>query len=39
MTVIGYRHTGLIVSDLKKSLEFYEGFLKLEVLQNNKDES
>jgi catechol 2,3-dioxygenase-like lactoylglutathione lyase family enzyme len=39
MTVIGYRHTGLIVSDLKKSLEFYEGFLKLEVLQNNRDES
>jgi|LakMenEpi03Aug12_release.lakeMendotaPanAssembly.Ray.scaffolds.fasta_scaffold876564_2 catechol 2,3-dioxygenase-like lactoylglutathione lyase family enzyme len=39
MTVIGYRHTGLIVSDLDKSLDFYQGFLKLEVLQNNRDES
>jgi catechol 2,3-dioxygenase-like lactoylglutathione lyase family enzyme len=39
MAVIGYRHTGIIVSDLEKSLEFYHGFLNFELLQKHRDDS
>lgn len=39
MAVIGYRHTGLIVSDLEKSLDFYHSFLGLEVVQIHVDRS
>jgi catechol 2,3-dioxygenase-like lactoylglutathione lyase family enzyme len=39
MAVIGYRHTGIIVDDLEKSLEFYQGFLNFELLQRHRDDS
>ncbi len=39
MKIIGYRHTGLIVEDLDKSLKFYKDFLNLELIQVNFDES
>jgi catechol 2,3-dioxygenase-like lactoylglutathione lyase family enzyme len=39
LNVIGFRHTGLIVEDLEKSLVFYKNFLKLEVIQLNFDDS
>ncbi len=37
--VKGYRHTGIICKDLKKSLEFYQDFLGLEVIQDFWDDS
>ena len=37
--VIGFRHTGIIVKDMKKSRRFYEDMLDLEVVQNYKDDS
>tara|TARA_Y100000589_G_C27009713_1_gene570327 strand:- start:103 stop:540 length:438 start_codon:yes stop_codon:yes gene_type:complete len=37
--VIGYRHTGIIVKDMNKSLEFYRDFLGLEVIQEFTDKS
>jgi catechol 2,3-dioxygenase-like lactoylglutathione lyase family enzyme len=37
--VIGSRHTGIIVKDMKKSRRFYEDMLDLEVVQNYKDDS
>ena len=37
--VVGYRHTGIIVKDMKKSRRFYEDMLDLEVVQNYKDDS
>ena len=37
--VIGYRHTGIIVKDMEKSLEFYRDFLGLEVIQEFTDTS
>jgi lactoylglutathione lyase len=39
MTIIGFRHTGLIVSNLEKSLVFYEEFLQLKLLQKMADNS
>ena len=39
ITVIGYRHTGIIVSDLRISLDFYRGLLGLEVIQEHQDSS
>ena len=39
MPIVGFRHTGIIVSDLKKSLDFYEGILHLKMIQNAKDDS
>jgi len=39
LNIIGYRHTGLIVEDLDKSLDFYKNFLNLELIQINTDES
>jgi catechol 2,3-dioxygenase-like lactoylglutathione lyase family enzyme len=37
--VIGYRHTGLIVTELDKSLIFYRDVLGLKVIQEHLDES
>ena len=37
--VVGYRHTGIIVNDMTKSLEFYRDFLGLEVVQEFSDDS
>lgn len=37
--VVGYRHTGIIVKDMKKSLEFYRDFLGLKVIQEFTDNS
>ena len=37
--VVGYRHTGIIVDDMNKSLEFYRDFLGLEVVQEFTDDS
>ena len=39
MPIVGFRHIGIIVSDLKRSLDFYEGILKLKLIQNAKDDS
>ena len=39
MTVIGFRHTGIIVSDLEKSIDFYHGFLNFKILQRHRDDS
>lgn len=37
--VIGYRHTGIIVNNMEKSLEFYRDFLGLKIIQDFTDES
>ena len=37
--VIGYRHTGIIVKDMKKSLHFYKDILGLKVIQDFSDAS
>ena len=37
--VIGYRHTGIIVKDMKESLFFYRNILGLEVIQDFYDNS
>jgi catechol 2,3-dioxygenase-like lactoylglutathione lyase family enzyme len=37
--VIGYRHTGIITSDINKSLHFYNKILGLEVIQDFVDSS
>ena len=39
MTVIGFRHTGIIVSDLEESINFYHGFLNFDILQRHRDDS
>ena len=39
MKVIGYRHTGLIVKNLQESLNFYEKFLNLTVIQMHMDDT
>jgi len=37
--VKGYRHTGIIVKDMKKSLHFYRDILGLQVIQDFSDSS
>jgi len=37
--VIGYRHTGIIVSDMTKSVNFYKDILGLEIIQEFTDSS
>ena len=37
--VVGYRHTGIITKDIKKSLDFYHNILGLEVIQEFTDTS
>ena len=37
--VVGYRHTGIIVKDMKKSLHFYRDILELTVFQDYYDDS
>ncbi len=37
--VVGYRHTGIIVKDMKKSIQFYKDFLGLEIIQEFTDSS
>ena len=37
--VIGYRHAGIIVKNMEKSLEFYKDFLGLQVIQDFEDDS
>ena len=37
--VVGYRHTGIITKDIKKSLYFYHNILGLEVIQEFTDTS
>jgi len=37
--VIGFRHTGIIVKNMKESQRFYEDFLGLVVMQDYADES
>ena len=37
--VKGYRHTGITCKDLQKSLEFYQDYLGLEVIQDFWDDS
>ena len=37
--VIGYRHTGIITKDIKKSLYFYKDLLGFEVIQDFWDDS
>ncbi len=37
--VIGYRHTGIIVKNMKKSLHFYKDILGLKVIQDFSDSS
>jgi len=37
--VIGYRHTGIIVKNMKKSLHFYRDILGLKVIQDFSDSS
>ena len=39
MHVIGFRHTGIICKDLKKSLRFYRDYLGLKVIQKMDDDS
>ena len=39
MTVLGYRHTGIICRDIKKSLHFYKDLLGLKVVQEFWDET
>lgn len=37
--VVGYRHTGIIVKDVKKSLHFYRDLLGMEVIQEFTDDT
>ena len=37
--VVGYRHTGIIVKDMEKSLSFYRDILGLTVIQDYCDDS
>ena len=37
--VVGYRHTGIIVKDMEKSLHFYKNILELEEIQAYSDNS
>ena len=37
--VVGYRHTGIIVKDMEKSLHFYRDILGLTVIQDYCDDS
>ena len=37
--VVGYRHTGIITKDIKKSLDFYQKIMGLEVIQEFTDTS
>ena len=37
--VVGYRHTGIIVKDMEKSLFFYRDILGLELIQDFYDDS
>jgi len=37
--VIGYRHTGIITSDIQKSVNFYHNILGLEIIQDFTDSS
>jgi catechol 2,3-dioxygenase-like lactoylglutathione lyase family enzyme len=39
ISILGYRHTGIIVSDLQISLHFYRDLLGLEVIQEHQDAS
>ena len=39
MTVLGIRHTGIVVSDMTRSLEFYRDLLGMEVWADFKDQS
>ena len=39
LNVLGFRHTGIIVSDMAKSLFFYESILGLQVIQKFSDNS
>ena len=39
MTVLGYRHTGIICRDIKKSLYFYKNLLGLKVVQEFWDDT
>ena len=39
MTVLGYRHTGIICRDIKKSLYFYKNLLGLKVVQEFWDQT
>ena len=39
INVVGFRHTGLIVSDLEAALNFYNNFLGLEIIQEHVDDS
>jgi catechol 2,3-dioxygenase-like lactoylglutathione lyase family enzyme len=39
MTVLGYRHTGIICRDIKKSLYFYKNLLGLKVIQEFWDQT
>lgn len=37
--VVGYRHTGIIVKDMTKSIHFYRDILGLEIIQDFTDSS
>ena len=37
--VLGYRHTGIIVKNMRKSIHFYRDLLGLEVIQDFNDDS
>jgi catechol 2,3-dioxygenase-like lactoylglutathione lyase family enzyme len=39
MTVLGYRHTGIICRDIKKSLYFYKNLLGLKIVQEFWDDT
>ena len=39
MTVLGYRHTGIICRDIKKSLYFYKDLLGLKIVQEFWDDT
>jgi len=39
ISVIGFRHTGIIVSNLENSLNFYHNILGLEIIQIHTDSS
>ena len=39
MKIVGLRHMGIIVSNLEKSLGFYEGILGFKLIQTAKDNS
>lgn len=37
--VVGYRHTGIIVKDMKKSLHFYRNLMGMKVIQDFTDDT